>query len=467
MAKISYNIDKANIDSKGYAPIRANVSFPYKIADKEGIQNTKYKNINTIVGKVKPRYWNKTKPRIAKGHPEDDGYSVEKMNEHLENFQKNAQAYFDDCKLHNTEVTQEIVKNYFKGKKINFNPPKKAFWEAYEEYLKAGEIDLAPNTIRSRKSKKKKLEEFQQDTGYQLTFESINLDFFDKLREYILFTKKYGYNYVPAILRQLKSFMKWSQKRKYHSNTDYTEFSAPEKEGSIIHLTFQELQQLINYKFESPKLSKVRDFYCFGCLIGARYSDLKRLTKDNIAEGKLKFTTEKTNIDIVIPLFPGLPTIIDRYPDQHRLLPKISNQKANKYIKKACELAEINTVTEYKTFVKNTTIKEFRPKWELISTHTARKSFVCLAHSRGVDLKTIMDITGLQDQQTLKRYLDVSIDTKMDHLTKMFENLSPKPDPEPNKKEEAIQAIKDALLKKGVNVDDLDELFILLTDKPT
>jgi hypothetical protein len=52
----------------------------------------------------------------------------------------------------------------------------------------------------------------------------------------------------------------------------------------------------------------------------------------------------------------------------------------------------------------------------------------------------------------------------MDNLTKMFENLTPQPDPEPNKKDEAIQAIKEALLKKGVRVDDLDELFLQLAD---
>jgi hypothetical protein len=43
-----------------------------------------------------------------------------------------------------------------------------------------------------------------------------------------------------------------------------------------------------------------------------------------------------------------------------------------------------------------------------------------LAHAKGVDIKTIMDITGIKDQNTLRRYLDISIDTKMDNLTKMF-----------------------------------------------
>ena len=444
MANVTFSIDKRNTDKNGYAPIKANVAIDYK---KKTI----------TVGKVKPRYWNKSKPRISVKHPTDDGYNPEKVNTYLDNFQKEAKEYFDDCKRQNIELTLDIVSDYFKGHKLNLNPVKKEFWEAYDEFLKAGELTLTTGTIRGRKSRNKKLKEFETDTGYKMTFESINLVFFDKFLEYILFTKNHEYNYVPCILRQLKAFMNWSHQRNYHINTTYKKFSAPEKEGSIIYLTFPELQQLINFQFENKKYSKVRDFYCFGCLIGARYSDLKRLTKDNLAEGKLKFTTEKTNIDIVIPVFPELQTIINRYPEQYRLLPKISNAKANKYIKKACELAGTNAPTEYKTFVKNTTVKEFKPKFELIGTHTARKTFVCLAHANGIDIKTIMDITGIQDQQTLKRYLDVSINPKMDNLTKMFVNLTPQPEPKPN--EETLRALKDALAKVGFKAENIDTLF--------
>jgi integrase len=449
MPKVTFSIDKTNTDKNGYSPIKANVAIDYK---KKTI----------AVGKVKPRYWNKTKPRISSKHPTDDGYNPEKVNTYLDNFQKEAKEYFDECKLNNIEVTLDIVSDYFKGQKLNLNPVKIDFWKAYDEYIRTMELTTAVNTNRMQKSNKKKLEEFESKTGYKMNFDTVNLTFFDRLSEYILITKGYEYNYLPAIIRRLKAFMTWSYKRNYHTSIKYKEFSAQEKEGSIIYLTFSELQQLINFTFENAKYSKVRDFYCFGCLTGARYSDLKRLTKDNISEGVLKFTTEKTNIDVAIPIFPELQTIINRYPEQYRLLPIISNQKANKYIKEACELAEINSPTEHKTFIKNTTVKEYKPKFELIGSHTARKTFVCLAHARGTDLKTIMDITGIQDQQTLKRYLDVLIDTKRDNLTKIFENLTPKKDPDPN--EEALKVLKETLTKMGFKTENIDNLFSQFKD---
>lgn len=412
MAKIGFHLNKSKEGDDGIIPIRAKISVESKAV------------IKTLPYKAKENKWHKSKQRVIPNRETEKYNNHKEINSFLDDYTSKANKLFNDCILNDVPLTIDLVKDFFNGIQPNFKKTKIGFWQAYDEFIKTGEIDLEPNTIRSRKSKMKKLLYFQNDTGYIITFESVTLNFFDKLKEYILFDKEHGYNYFPGIIRQLKAFMNWSFDRGYHTNRTYKKFSAQEKEGSIIHLTFQELQQLINYPFESEKLARVRDFYCFGCLIGARYSDLKRLTKDNIADGMLKYTTEKTNVEITIPLFPGLTTIIDRYPEQYLLLPKYSGQRACDYIKEACQIAGINTPTEYKTFLKNETIKEFFPKYKLIGTHTARKTFVCLAHSKGMDIKTIMDITGIKNEKTLSRYLNVSIDTKKEKLTKVFGNLS-------------------------------------------
>ena len=269
-----------------------------------------------------------------------------------------------------------------------------------------------------------------------MTFESINLVFYDQLKEHVLNTKAHGYNYLSAITDKFKAFLNWSLERDYHNNTTFRKFSAPEKEGTIVQLIFPELQQLINFKFESKSRQRARDFYCFGCLTGLRYVDLQRLTKDNVSNGLIKITTQKTNKEVFIPVFPGLQTIIDRYPEQYKLLPKFSNQKLNKSIKAACKEAEINTM-EYKTFEKNLTKTEFKPKHELIGTHTARKTFINLAYDNGLDVEMIKSITGITHERTLRRYLNVSTDAKKDKLMKAFQNLSIHSEPE-------IQTILDA-----------------------
>ena len=411
MANITFYIDKSNTDREGFSPIKANVTIDYK-------------NVTKTVGKVKSRYWNKNKQRVSSPRPneEDNGYN--EINSKLDDLKTESSNYFRDCLQQEITVTQSLVKDFFKGKKLNFTLPVKiTLWEAYEEFLKAGELERAVNTNKNRKTIKKYLEIFETDTGYKMTFDRIDLAFFDRLKEHVLITRSHGYNYLSSITDKFKAFMSWSLARDYHKNTIYQKFSAPEKEGSIIHLTFQELQHLINFKFETKSLQRARDFYCFGCLTGLRFCDLQRLTKDNIADGMIRTTTQKTNRDVMIPLFPGVRTIVERYPEPHKLLPKFSNQKLNLYIKKCCKIAEINTPTEYKSFEKNITKTEFKPKHELIGTHTARKTFICLAYDRGLDIEMIKSITGITREKTLRRYLHISNDAKKEKLTKAFENL--------------------------------------------
>ena len=92
---------------------------------------------------------------------------------------------------------------------------------------------------------------------------------------------------------------------------------------------------------------------------------------------------------------------------------------------------------EYKTFEKNLTKTEFKPKHELIGTHTARKTFINLAYDNGLDVEMIKSITGITHERTLRRYLNVSTDAKKDKLMKAFQTLSIHSEPE-------IQTILDA-----------------------
>ncbi|NQU88188.1 MAG: integrase catalytic domain-containing protein [Mariniphaga sp.] len=408
MVNLTYYIDKSNADKNGYSPIKANVTIDYK-------------NITKTIEKVKARYWNKNQQRVSPPKPHEPDNSYEAINETLDNFQDEFKAYFKECSRKNIPITQELVKDYFKGIKLNLGTVD--FWKAYDHYLQTGKLDKSYNTNCNRLTIYNKLKDFETDTGYKLTFDSVNLVFWDKLKEYMLETKEHGYNYLSAVSDKFRAFMNWCQERNYHTNQFYKKFSAPEKEISIVALTFDELQHLIDFEFESKKLQKARDFFCFGCLTGLRYVDLVQLTKDNISNGMLKITTQKTNKEVVLPIFPGVQTIIDRYPDQYKLLPKFSNQKLNDYIKDCCEEAEINTPTEYKTHLKNETIKEFKPKHELIGTHAARKTFICLAYERGLDIEMIKSCTGITQEKTLKRYLQISTETKKEKLSKAFGSL--------------------------------------------
>ena len=420
MPNLKYYIDINKVDSNGLVPIKANIAVESK-------------NNWKIVGKVKPPgdekpkagEWDQDLQRIVLPRPDHKKYAeYEKINRFLEEFKERFNKIDRDCTESKIRVTREIVQKYYNGQKIEIVPVIKDFWEAYDAYLKAGELERAPNTIRNRLTIKKKIKEFEKDTGRKITFESVNLVFFDDLKEWVLETKEYDYNYLPPIVSKFKAFMKWSLDREYHSNVTFMRFSAPEKEGSIIHLTYDELKLLVNFNFDNPKHQRTRDFFCFGCLTGLRYCDLQRLTKDNIVNGSIKITTQKVNKAVTIPIIDDLKTIIDKYPEPHKLLPKFANSNLNEYVKECCKIAEIKTLTEWKTFKKNITITEFKPKHELITTHTARKTFINLSYSADTPIETIKAITGITREKTLKRYLEVSEDSITKSLNRTFKGIS-------------------------------------------
>ncbi len=422
MPKIGFHINFSKTDKNDFAPIRAKIAVESRAVNKNlGLKIKVTKNSN---GKFECARWDANKQRAANFRKAEKHYQdYIDINNFLDEYESKAKTFFKECTIKSVPLTVQLATKFFNNEYAGSNTPAKGFWGAYDEFLIYAIKTFEPNTSRMHKSNKNKLEEFQSSTGYKITFDSINLVFFDKLTDYILFEQEHGFNYLPAIIKRLKAFMNWSFERNYHKTREFKKFTSTEKSGSIIHLTESELKQLLHFPFESERLKKVRDFYCVGCLTGARYSDLKNLTKDNISDGKLIFTTQKTNTKISLPLFDGLKTIIDRYPQQHKLLPKISQQKLNDYIKEACEKAEITAQTEKKTFVKNSHKTIFYPKHKLLGTHTARKTFVCLAHSKNIDIPTIMACTGIKDYKTIERYLEVSPGTKEKALNTMFGDL--------------------------------------------
>lgn len=422
MVNVTFYLDKKNRDKNGFCPVKANISVK-PVSDPESGEKAKSKNVSKTVVKIKPRHWNKNRQELYPPKPYEPDNDYQKINERLKNLKDNAPKFFNQCEKQNIPITEELAKDFLAGK-ITFTEQKNVpFWTAYDEYLKAGQQDKSYNTNRNRKTIYNKIKDFETDTGYKMTWHSVNLVFWDRMKKYILEDLDHGYNYLSAIAAKFKAFMKWSQRRKYHNNDEYKEFSAPEKEISIVHLTWDELQHLLYFKFESEKYQKVRDFFCFGCLTGQRYVDLAHLTKENLVDDSVKLTQQKTNKEVIIPMYKGVQTIINRYPDLGRLLPKFSNQKLNDYIKEACEIAEINAITEFKTFKKNTTIKEYKPKHQLISSHTARKTFICLAYEKGMDVEMIKAITGITREKTLERYLQISAEKKKEQLTAVFGEL--------------------------------------------
>jgi len=155
---------------------------------------------------------------------------------------------------------------------------------------------------------------------------------------------------------------------------------------------------MFSHKFSSDKLSRVRDVFLFLCYTGQRFSELAKLSWSEIqTEGDhtyWSFTQQKTKKKMHIPLMPKALVILNKYKDADRPLPKYTNQKFNKYLKEVCKeigMTQLIKITRQKA---GKDIEEVRPKYELIASHSGRRTFVNIAYAFGMSESTIKYITG-------------------------------------------------------------------------
>jgi integrase len=437
MAKIGFHLNYSKTDKNSFAPVRAKISVDSKAVIKTFPFKVKVTKNN--LGKYDCKKWNVDTQRLYNFRESDKFYKEYiEINSFLDDYEYKAKLLFKDCLRSKVKLTEDLVRKFFAGDDLSLNPEKKSFWEIYDEYIKDCESSMAENTTRMHKSNKNKLKDFENDKGYKVTFEAVNLQFFDKLKEYILLDKEHGWNYLAAITKRLKAFMTWSFDRNYHQSREFKKFTATEKKITVIRLTDDELVKLMYFEFENKSQAKTRDFFCFGCLTGARYSDLNRLTKDNIQNGKLIYTPQKTRNPkpVELPLNELHFEIINRYKEQHKLLPRYENQSFNRMLKKACEVAELKTPTEVLNFKEKEPVTDKKPKHDLITSHTARKTFICMQHEDGTDILTIMSYTGIEKMETIRSYLEVSEAIKEIGMDKMKARIN-------KAKERAAASIKE------------------------
>jgi integrase len=135
-------------------------------------------------------------------------------------------------------------------------------------------------------------------------------------------------------------------------------FKLTKREVERQFLVDEELTRIITKRFLIPRMSQVRDIFIFCCYTGLAYADVEKLTREEIATGvdgeKWIWTSrQKTDTTTRVPLLPRALEILERYKDdpqcviKGRLLPVLTNQKINSYLK---EIADACEITKKMTF---------------------------------------------------------------------------------------------------------------------
>ena len=276
-------------------------------------------------------------------------------------------------------------------------------------------MNRPPGSIQVYNNCLKNLEAYQGNRKKPLTFESLNAAFLSDFTAY-LFSQDFTDSYAHKILTTLKMFVRQADQRGIYSGSPLlkTNLGVTKREKDSVYLNEAEIQHLFNLTLDD-RLAQVRDSFLIGCFTGLRFSDYTQIKPENIQDinhaGKtvqcLVTTTKKTKQKVVLPLVnKTLKAILERHG--WRAPAAISNQKLNKYLKELAQLAGFTQKVEINEYRAGIHAKKTFQKWELISSHTARRSFVSNAFKSGVPPSDIMKFTGHTTIGSFMKYLRVT-----------------------------------------------------------
>lgn len=243
-----------------------------------------------------------------------------------------------------------------------------------------------------------------------IDIKKIDYAFLNDFEFYLRTEKSCNNNSAVKYLKNFGKIIRICMASGWLEKDPYLNYHSKFNEVTRVFLNEKELQTLINKDFKNERLSLVRDIFLFSCFTGLAYIDTQKLTQDNINIGldgnKWIFTTrQKTKTTSNIPLLPHAEDIIQKYKEHKtclntgKLLPVLSNQKMNAYLKEIADLCGINKELTY---------------------HIARHTFATtVTLSNGVSIESVSKMLGHKSIKTTQHYAKI-LDAKVSEDMKLL-----------------------------------------------
>lgn len=418
-------------------PRKPQVNFRLKPEGKDGFSNIvldfayQKRRLRYEFGQsVKPNDWNDKKQRVKnKQTTTNDGKFA--LNDMLDNLELTClRTYSESLKdgIPDPTILKRTLDLLIDKNHNNIEVTNKPTLFSLAQRFIDGEIkfkgkDKSQSSLDNYRAVTKHLREYQAYSKSRVDFETIDLDFFYSYVSYLKNNKKLSVNTIAKDISIIKVFMGEAVDLEYTDNMKFKhkKFAYNEEETDHVYLTEEELTKLYELKIENKKLDEVRDLFIFGAWVGLRFSDFSNIQPENIVQIDgdyfIKMITQKTKELVIIPCNPVVVEIFEKYAERINKLPKtISNQKFNDYIKDVCKLAEFSEKGRISAKPKETLA-------DLVSSHTARRSFATNYYLQGFPTVDLMKITGHKTERSFLKYIRVS---KLDTAKRLSAHIKEK-----------------------------------------
>ena len=362
---------------------------------------------NTKVS-INPNIWD-AKASVAIGRSNE---AIE-VNSLLSEIQTSIHNVYHDLQTKENNVNAERVKNIFLGIEVKHQTVLELFQRHNDDVAKLVGISKSKETLQKYEVARKRMTDFIKEyyNVSDISLKEVNHMFLRNFEIYLMTSCNCKENTTAKFLQRFRTIIIMAKNNGWIHTDPFANFKIKFKKTDRGYLTQQEIDVIMQKKFASERLERVRDIFIFSCFTGLAYIDVKNLRKSNIRTSFddglwVMGKREKTGINYNVPLLDVPKQIIEKYADKlpdDKVLPVMSNQKMNEYLK------EIGTVCGID---KN------------LSYHLARHTFATLTLTKGVSIESVSKMLGhtnIKTTQIYARITDVKVSNDMASFAEKLE----------------------------------------------
>lgn len=397
---VLFFIRKEKENSKGKVPVYMRITINGKrveISTKQWIEESRWNQAGQVKG-------NKT--------------DAETINNTIETYRSRAWKTYMQLEERYQYVTADMLKQYFDKQVGDRKTLIEVFKQHNKEVQELIEKQYAIATLKRFETTLKHITNFLKDKYKKSDIELIELQyqFVTDFEHYLKTVKNCNHNSTLKYIKLFRKVINNAVKNDWLIKDPFAKYESKFNEVKRGFLTEEEIDLLIKKSLPIKRLDLVRDIFVFSCFTGLAYIDMQKLTLDHIKKGKkgeswIITDRTKTDTDSNVPLLPIALDIIEKYKDypliekKGKLLPVLSNQKMNAYLKEIATLCGIE---------KN------------LSCHLARHTFATYCLNNDVPIESVSRMLGHKSIKTTQIYAKMRNEKVGNDMEKLKERMHEK-----------------------------------------
>lgn len=392
---ILFLLQKVRRNKQGVCPIRCRITY-----------NKKRKEFSTGLF-INPDYWNNKKQKAFPSTIDNDY-----INTQMSLIKQKINQAFLFLQVQKNEFNVYEIYNQFTGVKPSYE---RTILEVFVIHISRQEKLIGVSTTKVSVAK------FYQTQNHIKSFlryhynkqdfklKDLKMSFIEEFEYYLKSEKKFKQNTIYKTLQRFKQVIKLAVVMDYLVKDPFLQHKNSKPKKRIVFLTNEELKKIEEYEFASSRLQQVADMFIFCCYTGLAFTEMNNLRKRNIITGFddekwIKVVRQKTDKEINIPILSKALEVLDKYKDDENLLPIISNQKFNSYLK---EIADIVSIDKHLTH------------------HIARKTFATtILLYNDIPMEIVSELLGHSSLIITQNHYAKVVQTKVnEHIKKLDKKL--------------------------------------------